>query len=157
MSVHSVILQSPVHTEEGSSPASALSFFFMDRKDIRRVLLHFPSAECWSGWWWLLLLMSADVWPRYSMLVRRHWAAGVCSASLWSAGGDSEASEVTEVNFSSPAGRPHMSSFWRKSKKGVTMFYNHGYFHPNHKTYFRVTWNLLENDQKCVEKWNIFI
>lgn len=47
----------------------------------------------------------------------------MCSVSLWSAGGESE---VTEVNFSSLAGRPHMSSFWGKIRKTahvVMIFY----------------------------------
>lgn len=57
---------------------------------------HIPPTECWSSWRWLLLQMSDEVWPRYSMLVQRHGASGVCRISLWSVGEESEASEVTE-------------------------------------------------------------
>lgn len=99
-----------------SSLVSVLSVFFMEtrtgktRGPIKRALLHIP--------WWLLLRTSAEVRPRYSVWVQRHWASRVCNVSLRSAGGGGE---VTEVYFSSLAGRPHMSSFCHSSRRRSTV------------------------------------
>lgn len=114
------VLQSsvmPVRTEARSSPASAPCFFFMDIKDRSKKFWLIPSTERWSSScfrWVMRFDPDTQHVGTETFSIRSVQCLPVVSR------GGSDASEVTEVNFSSQAGHPHMTSFCHSSRRKST-------------------------------------